>query len=132
MVIFCAATNRAGFIRLQHKTIAPLLLTVPKVGRSPVAPQRVDGDTIDPRVSVPMVTMVINLPLLKQLILNDRLILFEIPWIFSFSPEPFVIVGQRSKREFCAVLLLHFSVVYKRRRLHQSLVHIWVEPQVVL
>src|SRR6476661_6732898 len=39
--------------RLQHKTMAPLLLTVPNVGRKPVAPQRVEGETIDPRVSVP-------------------------------------------------------------------------------
>src|SRR2546423_13708237 len=41
--------------RLQHKTIAPLLLTVPKVGRNPVAPHLAEGDTIDPRVSVPNV-----------------------------------------------------------------------------
>src|ERR1700730_18071003 len=41
--------------RLQQSTMAPLLLTVPKVGRNPVAPHRVEGDTIDPRVSVPIV-----------------------------------------------------------------------------
>src|SRR6188768_518563 len=34
--------------------MAPLRLTAPKVGRSPVVPQRVDGDTIEPHVSVPM------------------------------------------------------------------------------
>jgi hypothetical protein len=33
----------------------PLRLTVPNVGRSPVAPQRSDGETIEPKVSVPMV-----------------------------------------------------------------------------
>src|SRR5215207_7751233 len=41
--------------RLQQSTIAPLLLTVPKLGRKPVAPQRVDGETMEPRVSVPIV-----------------------------------------------------------------------------
>src|SRR2546423_14145625 len=41
--------------RLQHKTMAPLLLTVPNVGRNPVAPHLVEGDTIDPNVSVPNV-----------------------------------------------------------------------------
>src|SRR5436190_892262 len=40
--------------KLQHKTIAPLRLTVPNVGRKPVAPQRVEGDTIEPNVSVPI------------------------------------------------------------------------------
>src|SRR3954451_9114341 len=40
--------------RLQHRVIAPLRLTLPKVGRSPVAPQAVDGETIEPRVSVPI------------------------------------------------------------------------------
>src|SRR5215208_6585768 len=41
--------------RLQQRTIAPLLLMVPNVGRRPVVPQVADGDTIDPCVSVPMV-----------------------------------------------------------------------------
>src|SRR5688572_21509187 len=41
--------------RLQQSTMAPLRLTVPKVGRNPVAPQRVEGETIDPSVSVPIV-----------------------------------------------------------------------------
>src|SRR5215210_7578578 len=41
--------------RLQHNTMAPLLLTVPNVGRNPVAPHRVEGETIDPSVSVPIV-----------------------------------------------------------------------------
>ncbi len=36
------------------RAIAPWRLTRPKVGRSPVAPQRVHGDRIEPRVSVPM------------------------------------------------------------------------------
>src|SRR5687768_17224515 len=40
--------------RLQLNTMAPLLLVAPKVGRSPVTPQRVDGDIIEPHVSVPM------------------------------------------------------------------------------
>ena len=41
--------------RLQHNTIAPLRLTVPNVGRNPVAPHRVEGETMDPNVSVPIV-----------------------------------------------------------------------------
>src|SRR5690349_5246447 len=41
--------------RLQHSTMAPLLLTVPKLGLNPVAPQRVEGETMEPRVSVPSV-----------------------------------------------------------------------------
>ena len=40
--------------KLQQRTIAPDLLIEPKLGRKPVAPQRVDGDTIDPCVSVPI------------------------------------------------------------------------------
>ncbi len=38
----------------QLSGIAPARLTLPKVGRSPVMPQRVEGATIDPHVSVPM------------------------------------------------------------------------------
>src|SRR5688572_17118423 len=34
--------------------MAPLRLTRPKVGRNPVTPQRVEGDTIEPSVSVPI------------------------------------------------------------------------------
>src|SRR6476620_3266679 len=41
--------------RLQQSTIPPLLLTVPKVGLKPVAPHLVDGDTMEPNVSVPNV-----------------------------------------------------------------------------
>src|SRR5687767_13901096 len=41
--------------RLQHNTIPPLRLMVPKVGLKPVAPVRVEGDTIEPKVSVPIV-----------------------------------------------------------------------------
>src|SRR5436309_13381863 len=41
--------------RLQQSTIAPKRLTVPNVGRKPVAPQRAEGDTIEPNVSVPNV-----------------------------------------------------------------------------
>src|SRR5262245_11121945 len=40
---------------LQLSAIAPARLTRPKVGRRPVTPQRVEGDTIDPHVSVPSV-----------------------------------------------------------------------------
>ncbi len=35
--------------------MAPDLLTEPNVGRSPVAPHRVEGETIEPNVSVPIV-----------------------------------------------------------------------------
>ncbi len=38
---------------LQARAMAPCRLTRPKVGRSPVAPQRLAGETIEPRVSVP-------------------------------------------------------------------------------
>ena len=39
---------------VQLSAMAPSLLTRPKVGRSPVAPHRVDGETIEPRVSLPI------------------------------------------------------------------------------
>src|SRR5262245_34198948 len=39
---------------LQLSAIAPVLLTRPNVGRRPDAPQRVDGETIEPSVSVPI------------------------------------------------------------------------------
>src|SRR5689334_483939 len=39
---------------LHESAIAPVLGTRPKVGRSPVDPQRVDGDEIDPSVSDPI------------------------------------------------------------------------------
>src|ERR1700754_5175651 len=39
---------------VQLKPIAPQRLTRPYVGRKPVQPQRDDGDTIEPRVSVPI------------------------------------------------------------------------------
>ena len=38
----------------QQSVIAPVRLTRPKVGRSPVTPQTVAGETIDPSVSDPM------------------------------------------------------------------------------
>src|SRR6188474_2778150 len=38
---------------LQESAIAPDLLTRPKVGRSPLTPFRVEGETIEPSVSVP-------------------------------------------------------------------------------
>src|SRR6056297_1347011 len=38
----------------QLSAIAPERLTLPNVGRSPVTPHRVEGDTIDPHVSVPI------------------------------------------------------------------------------
>src|SRR6187455_1880812 len=41
--------------RLQQSTIAPYLLTVPNVGLNPVAPHLVEGETIEPNVSVPIV-----------------------------------------------------------------------------
>jgi hypothetical protein len=34
--------------------MAPVRATRPKLGRRPVAPQRVDGEEMEPRVSVPM------------------------------------------------------------------------------
>ncbi len=39
---------------LQLRAMAPVRGTRPKVGRRPVQPHRVQGDTMDPRVSVPM------------------------------------------------------------------------------
>src|SRR5687768_344045 len=41
--------------RLQQSTIAPERLIEPNVGRKPVAPHLVDGETIEPNVSVPIV-----------------------------------------------------------------------------
>src|SRR5437762_8368479 len=41
--------------RLQQRTIAPERLTEPNVGLRPVAPHRVEGETMDPKVSVPIV-----------------------------------------------------------------------------
>jgi hypothetical protein len=38
----------------QLSAIAPLRLTLPKVGLTPATPQRVLGETIEPRVSVPI------------------------------------------------------------------------------
>jgi hypothetical protein len=39
---------------VQASTIPPYRLTLPNVGRSAESPQRIDGDTIDPWVSVPI------------------------------------------------------------------------------
>src|SRR5437867_6708404 len=39
---------------VQLSAIAPVLLTLPNVGLRPVVPQTVDGDTMDPHVSVPI------------------------------------------------------------------------------
>jgi len=39
---------------LQESAMAPVRGTKPKVGRSPVQPQRVDGEEIEPSVSDPM------------------------------------------------------------------------------
>ena len=38
----------------QLRAMAPFRLTLPKVGRKPVTPQTVQGDTIEPHVSVPI------------------------------------------------------------------------------
>ena len=39
---------------VHESAIAPARLTRPKVGRSPLTPFRVEGEMIEPRVSVPM------------------------------------------------------------------------------
>jgi hypothetical protein len=39
---------------LQESAIAPVRGTNPNVGRSPVHPQRVEGEEIEPKVSDPM------------------------------------------------------------------------------
>src|SRR5258708_30890041 len=39
---------------LQESAMAPVRGTSPKLGRRPVTPQRVEGEEIDPSVSVPM------------------------------------------------------------------------------
>src|SRR6187397_875550 len=41
--------------KLQQSTMAPERLIEPNVGRKPVAPHLVDGETIEPNVSVPIV-----------------------------------------------------------------------------
>jgi len=38
----------------QDSVMAPCRLTAPNVGRCPVTPQRVEGETMDPSVSDPM------------------------------------------------------------------------------
>ena len=38
---------------LQLRGMAPCRLTLPNVGRSPVAPQTVDGETMEPQGAVP-------------------------------------------------------------------------------
>src|ERR1700760_503675 len=38
----------------QQSAIQPVRAILPKVGRNPVAPQRIEGSTIDPYVSVPI------------------------------------------------------------------------------
>jgi hypothetical protein len=38
----------------QQSVIAPVRATRPNVGRKPVTPQRIDGSTIDPSVSLPI------------------------------------------------------------------------------
>src|SRR5687767_10596787 len=40
--------------RLQQSTMAPLRPVAPNVGRRPVAPQRAEGEMIEPQVSVPI------------------------------------------------------------------------------
>ncbi len=40
--------------RVHDRVIAPARLTLPNVGRSPVAPQRAEGETIEPIVSLPI------------------------------------------------------------------------------
>src|SRR5262245_59857650 len=40
--------------RDQHRAMAPVRATRPNVGRSPVQPQRVDGELMEPQVSVPI------------------------------------------------------------------------------
>src|SRR5678815_3839152 len=39
---------------VHDRAMAPLRLTRPKVGRNPVAPHRVEGEMIEPCVSLPM------------------------------------------------------------------------------
>ena len=39
---------------VHDSAIAPVRGTLPKVGRNPVVPQRVDGDDIEPSVSLPI------------------------------------------------------------------------------
>src|ERR1700721_659763 len=49
------ARQRAPSLSIvQLKAIAPVRGTNPKVGRSPVSPQRVEGEEIDPSVSEPI------------------------------------------------------------------------------
>src|SRR6202012_1362294 len=49
------ARQRAPSLSIvQLKAIAPVRGTKPKVGRRPVAPQRVEGDEMEPRVSEPI------------------------------------------------------------------------------
>src|SRR5438128_12552504 len=44
----------ASLSQVQHSVMAPVRGTKPKVGRSPVTPQRVEGEEMEPSVSEPM------------------------------------------------------------------------------
>ena len=51
-----SSTERAigpSLSQVQHRVMAPVRGTKPKVGRSPVTPQRVEGEEIEPSVSEP-------------------------------------------------------------------------------
>src|SRR5205823_1989454 len=50
-----AARQMGPSLSMVHeRAIAPVRGTIPKVGRKPVVPHRVDGDEIEPSVSEPM------------------------------------------------------------------------------
>ena len=51
----CAVRQRGPILSIDHDSaIAPVRLTLPNVGRKPVTPFTVDGDTMEPQVSEPM------------------------------------------------------------------------------
>src|SRR5947209_20282355 len=56
MAVSSTERQMGPILSIVHESaIAPVLGTRPKVGRSPVVPQRVEGDEIEPSVSVPIV-----------------------------------------------------------------------------
>src|SRR5579859_5895922 len=55
MAVSSTARQSGPSLSMVHeRAIAPVRGTIPKVGRRPVVPQRVDGEEMDPSVSEPM------------------------------------------------------------------------------
>src|SRR5471032_1143164 len=99
---------------VHESAMAPVRGTKPNVGRNPVAPQRVDGDEMDPRVSDPMAKATHPAAVADEEPADDpqsvvhatgfqRIIsgtLLREPRIAGHAAKPFVTHGKRAEREF--------------------------------